>query len=194
MKVVFFGRTSNGKSTAINALLGDRILPVGIGHTTSCFLQIEGGQVREILDHPLLCNIVFCTCRTVRRTWLAAETAKRHRVLSSNWLITQADLTSKFRKKSCTDPTPPLTLVHIAEDFNKLVCCLPRIRKRPTFSPRPIRRTVAPSTPSRSWETRSAQRSSRPTRRCASSTPRPSARCSRRRSSSSTPQVSSKQS
>lgn len=43
MKVVFFGRTSNGKSTAINALLGDKILPMGIGHTTSCFLQIEGG-------------------------------------------------------------------------------------------------------------------------------------------------------
>ena len=42
MKVVFFGRTSNGKSTAINALLGDRILPTGIGHTTSCFLQVEG--------------------------------------------------------------------------------------------------------------------------------------------------------
>ena len=56
MKVVFFGRTSNGKSTAINALLGDRILPVGIGHTTSCFLQIEGGQAREIIiNHPLLC-------------------------------------------------------------------------------------------------------------------------------------------
>ena len=41
-QVVFFGRTSNGKSTAINALLGERILPTGIGHTTSCFLQVEG--------------------------------------------------------------------------------------------------------------------------------------------------------
>ena len=40
--MVFFGRTSNGKSTAINALLGERILPTGIGHTTSCFLQVEG--------------------------------------------------------------------------------------------------------------------------------------------------------
>ncbi len=47
MKVVFFGRTSNGKSSAINALLGDKILPVGIGHTTSCFLQVEGGQDPE---------------------------------------------------------------------------------------------------------------------------------------------------
>jgi len=42
MKVVFFGRTSNGKSTVINSMLWDRILPSGIGHTTSCFLSIEG--------------------------------------------------------------------------------------------------------------------------------------------------------
>ncbi len=47
MKVVFFGRTSNGKSTAINALLGDRILPMGIGHTTSCFLEVEGNEEGE---------------------------------------------------------------------------------------------------------------------------------------------------
>lgn len=47
MKVVFFGRTSNGKSTAINALLGENILPMGIGHTTSCFMQIEGGPDSE---------------------------------------------------------------------------------------------------------------------------------------------------
>ncbi len=47
MKVVFFGRTSNGKSTAINALLGDRILPTGIGHTTSCFLEVEGSEEGE---------------------------------------------------------------------------------------------------------------------------------------------------
>ncbi|CAF3578431.1 unnamed protein product [Rotaria socialis] len=42
MKVVFFGRTSNGKSTVMNAMLRERILPVGMGHTTNCFLQIEG--------------------------------------------------------------------------------------------------------------------------------------------------------
>ncbi|VDL97131.1 unnamed protein product [Schistocephalus solidus] len=42
MKCAFFGRTSNGKSTVINAMLGSRILPAGIGHTTSCFVQIEG--------------------------------------------------------------------------------------------------------------------------------------------------------
>ena len=36
MKVVFFGRTSNGKSTVINALLGESILPtVSIKYTDS---------------------------------------------------------------------------------------------------------------------------------------------------------------
>jgi len=47
MKVAFFGRTSNGKSTAINSLLGEKILPTGIGHTTSCFLQVEGSHTGE---------------------------------------------------------------------------------------------------------------------------------------------------
>jgi len=47
MKVAFFGRTSNGKSTSINSLLGEKILPTGIGHTTSCFLQVEGSQSDE---------------------------------------------------------------------------------------------------------------------------------------------------
>ncbi|XP_028394078.1 mitofusin-2-like [Dendronephthya gigantea] len=45
MKVAFFGRTSNGKSTVINAMLRDRILPAGIGHTTSCFLSVSGTEV-----------------------------------------------------------------------------------------------------------------------------------------------------
>ncbi|XP_041913833.1 mitofusin-1-like isoform X2 [Alosa alosa] len=42
MKVAFFGRTSNGKSSVINAMLRDRVLPSGIGHTTNCFLSVEG--------------------------------------------------------------------------------------------------------------------------------------------------------
>lgn len=46
MKVAFFGRTSNGKSTVINAMLRDRILPAGIGHTTSCFLSVKGAEVQ----------------------------------------------------------------------------------------------------------------------------------------------------
>lgn len=47
MKVAFFGRTSNGKSTVINSVLGDNILPAGIGHTTNCFLQVEGTDANE---------------------------------------------------------------------------------------------------------------------------------------------------
>ncbi|XP_026130524.1 mitofusin-1-like [Carassius auratus] len=44
MKVAFFGRTSNGKSTVVNAMLCDRVLPSGIGHTTNCFLSVEGTE------------------------------------------------------------------------------------------------------------------------------------------------------
>lgn len=47
MKVAFFGRTSNGKSTVINAVLGSKILPCGMGHTTNCFLQVEGTDEPE---------------------------------------------------------------------------------------------------------------------------------------------------
>ena len=35
-------RTSNGKSTTINAMLRNKIMPSGIGHTTHCFIQVEG--------------------------------------------------------------------------------------------------------------------------------------------------------
>ena len=40
-------RTSNGKSSVINAMLRDKILPSGIGHTTNCFLQVEGSDNTE---------------------------------------------------------------------------------------------------------------------------------------------------
>ena len=53
MKVVFFGRTSNGKSTVINALLKSKVLPSGPGSTTTtlCYLRgqsatTEGGFVK----------------------------------------------------------------------------------------------------------------------------------------------------
>ena len=42
LKVAFFGRTSSGKSTIINALLGTPILPTGLGHTTDNFIHIQG--------------------------------------------------------------------------------------------------------------------------------------------------------
>ena len=47
MKVAFFGRTSNGKSTVINALLHDKVLPAGIGHTTNCFCSVRGVDTDE---------------------------------------------------------------------------------------------------------------------------------------------------
>ena len=42
LKVAFLGHTSNGKSTVINALLHDKILPAGIGRTTHCFCSVVG--------------------------------------------------------------------------------------------------------------------------------------------------------
>ena len=42
LKVAFFGRTSCGKSTVINALLGQQILPTGLGHTTTKFVHVQG--------------------------------------------------------------------------------------------------------------------------------------------------------
>lgn len=45
IKTIF--RTSNGKSTVVNAMLGDNVLPSGIGHTTNCFLQVESSQTGD---------------------------------------------------------------------------------------------------------------------------------------------------
>ena len=50
MKVVFFGRTSNGKSTVINVLLQNRVLPMGIGHTTNCFCSVAGTEEGEVIS------------------------------------------------------------------------------------------------------------------------------------------------
>ena len=33
--------TSSGKSTLVNSLLGQDLLPVDVGHTTECFIQIQ---------------------------------------------------------------------------------------------------------------------------------------------------------
>ena len=45
--VVLLHRTSNGKSTVVNAMLRDKVLPSGIGHTTDCFLSVEGSETDE---------------------------------------------------------------------------------------------------------------------------------------------------
>eukprot|EP00039_Didymoeca_costata_P022861 m.5379 g.5379 ORF g.5379 m.5379 type:complete len:767 (-) comp3289_c0_seq2:34-2334(-) len=47
MKVVFIGRTSNGKSTTVNAMLHRNILPSGLGHTTNCFCRVHGTEEAE---------------------------------------------------------------------------------------------------------------------------------------------------
>lgn len=44
---IYLYRTSNGKSSVVNAMLQDRILPSGMGHTTNCFLQVEGSDSSE---------------------------------------------------------------------------------------------------------------------------------------------------
>ncbi|XP_071500673.1 uncharacterized protein [Diadema antillarum] len=49
MKVSFFGGTSSGKTTTVNALLGRELLPSGMGDTTGCFVQVEG--LREHGEH-----------------------------------------------------------------------------------------------------------------------------------------------
>ena len=40
-------RTSSGKSTLINAMLGDDVLPTGMGVSSSCLVQIVGCEEAE---------------------------------------------------------------------------------------------------------------------------------------------------
>ena len=40
-------RTSSGKSTVVNAMLKSKLLPSGIGHTTNCFVQVEGTDLPD---------------------------------------------------------------------------------------------------------------------------------------------------
>ncbi len=41
VKVCLFGRTSSGKSSVVNALLGEPVLPCGLGRTTACFVEVR---------------------------------------------------------------------------------------------------------------------------------------------------------
>ena len=47
MKIAFFGRTSNGKSTVINSLMRAKVLPSGMGHITNCFCSVVGVDESE---------------------------------------------------------------------------------------------------------------------------------------------------
>ena len=52
LKIVFFGRTSSGKSSAINALLGDKILPTGESETdSSMYLRLFFCTLLKKLSH-----------------------------------------------------------------------------------------------------------------------------------------------
>ena len=54
-RAVFFGRTSAGKSTAINALVGRPLLPTALGSTTSCFVEVRAaaGRKEPVLMVPI---------------------------------------------------------------------------------------------------------------------------------------------
>jgi hypothetical protein len=43
----FVYRISSGKSSVINAILHEKILPSTFGHTTNCFVQVEGSDSGE---------------------------------------------------------------------------------------------------------------------------------------------------
>lgn len=45
--ISFSLRTSNGKSTVVNAMLHSKVLPSGMGHTTRCFVQVEASTSGE---------------------------------------------------------------------------------------------------------------------------------------------------
>jgi mitofusin len=47
LNVIVVLRTSNGKSSVVNAMLKGKFLPSGIGHTTNCFVQVEGTDQSE---------------------------------------------------------------------------------------------------------------------------------------------------
>lgn len=42
--IMMLFRTSNGKSSTVNALLKQEILPTGAGHTSNCFVQVAGTE------------------------------------------------------------------------------------------------------------------------------------------------------
>lgn len=69
-----FRRTSNGKSSVINAMLCDKVLPSGIGHTTNCFLRVEGTDGNEAF---LLTE--------------GSEERKSIKVSSTAWMLSHSD-------------------------------------------------------------------------------------------------------
>ncbi|XP_076800179.1 mitofusin-2-like [Clavelina lepadiformis] len=98
MKVVFFGRTSNGKSSVINAMLWDKILPSGIGHTTNCFLSIAGcngdGKNGDDTKGYLLCG------ETEERRGIGSVTQLSH-ALSQESMSSDSQIQIFWPKTKC---------------------------------------------------------------------------------------------
>ncbi|KAI3389891.1 hypothetical protein SNEBB_008949 [Seison nebaliae] len=94
MKVVFFGRTSNGKSTVINSMLHDSILPSGMGHTTSCFLQVEGTDDVQapFIIHPQTNKRLTVDDVGSLASALSKESLDSHQLVTIFWPRSRCDL------------------------------------------------------------------------------------------------------
>ncbi len=89
--VLFVFRTSNGKSTVVNAMLRDRVLPSGIGHTTNCFLSVEGTDEDKAYlktegsdeEKSIKVHVVL-----IRKVWLALFVFHEHWSVSHSNIYT----------------------------------------------------------------------------------------------------------
>ncbi len=76
-QTICVNRTSNGKSSVINAMLWDKVLPSGIGHTTNCFLRVEGTDGNEAFlltegsDEKKSVKVMLSTCLIVKKAFLS---------------------------------------------------------------------------------------------------------------------------
>ncbi|KAL7730277.1 hypothetical protein ACLKA6_016534 [Drosophila palustris] len=88
MKVAFFGRTSNGKSAVINAMLHERILPSAMGHTTSCFCQVEASERGEaahvMIEHSEGQKLSIDSLRDLASAH-SSQALSAHRLLHVRW-------------------------------------------------------------------------------------------------------------
>lgn len=78
--LIYLFRTSNGKSSVVNAMLRDRVLPSGIGHTTNCFLSVEGTDddkaylKTEGSDEEKSIKVSYCFCKDDAISTVCLET------------------------------------------------------------------------------------------------------------------------
>ncbi|XP_034488031.1 transmembrane GTPase fzo [Drosophila innubila] len=95
MKVAFFGRTSNGKSAVINAMLHERILPSAMGHTTSCFCQVEacgrGESAHVMIEHSEGEKLSIDSLRDLASAH-SSQSLSAHRLLHVRWPSSSCNL------------------------------------------------------------------------------------------------------